>query len=93
MMHPGAKIRHKKYGEGIIKEKKRTSITADFPGEGEKDFGIKFAFTSGVVELLDVDDSAQHIEEIRNLLKNGDNIRAMYQACSNEIEPYREELE
>jgi len=93
IMHPGVKIQHKKYGKGIIKSESRTGVVVDFPGVGEKEIGLKFAVANGVIEALDVPDGSQHIEKIRDILKNGDAIRAMYQACSKEIEPYREELE
>ena len=92
IMRPGVKIRHKKYGEGIIKSESRTGVVVDFPSAGEKEIGLKFTIANGMIEVLNAPEYAQHIEEIRDILKNGDAIRSIYQACSKEIEPYREEL-
>lgn len=87
------KLRHKKFGEGISNGRKGSSIVADFPEIGVREYDPIISIANGIIEPVDFPEFSQRMENLQDLLNNASRIRGWYQTCSREIEPYREELE
>lgn len=89
---PGAKIRHKTFGEGIIESVNDTTMTIDFSKASKKKFGIVTSILKCIVSV----DNPDFIEVIRTYeecLLHEKSLRDAVSYAERQLEPYEEYLD
>jgi hypothetical protein len=87
----GTPVRHKKYGDGVIKEAAGHTILVEFSGGGEKKLNVLLAVTKGLLSQ----EGEAYLEQIQThgeYLKKESFIRAERICAERNLEPYGEYL-
>ena len=92
MLVSGVGIRHKKYGEGIIKKNDGTYISVEFPSVGVKTVEIVRSVANGIIYLNRID-SSDGIKEVQALLKNDSMIKSRLSYAEKEFARYSEYMD
>ena len=92
MLVSGVGIRHKKYGEGIIKKNDGTYISVEFPSVGVKTVEIVRSVANGIISLNRID-SSDGIKEVHALLKNDSMIKSGLSYAEKEFARYSEYMD
>lgn len=87
----GRAIHHKKYGDGIIKDKKDTLVTVEFPEAGEKQLESITLVVHGIVSV-DVTDYESTVEKYQPILKDRTSIDSRLKSAEREFTPYAQYL-
>lgn len=88
----GVKIRHRKYGEGIVKSNDGKRITADFKENGEKQLDTSVAFANGIISA-DGNYDSEEISSYRHILRSESLIKSKLTYAEKEFAPYSDYLE
>lgn len=88
----GTIIRHKSFGEGIIKENTGKYITVNFSKAGEKQLGTFVSAANGLI-TADAADYAEKMEKYKDVLKSEYSIHTAVNYAEKELAPYADYLE
>ena len=88
----GVTIRHRKYGEGIVKSNDGKRITADFTENGEKQLDTSVSFANGIISA-DGDYDSEAISSYRHILRSESLIKSKLTYAEKEFAPYSDYLE
>ena len=83
----GKAIRHRTYGEGIIRENDGSIITVDFPGNEGKRLGTFISVANGIISAAD-DHDDDRMAEYRGLLKKESSIKTGLSYAEKEFVQY-----
>ena len=87
----GTTIRHKKYGEGIIRSNNGTTLTVEFPEEGEKQLGTFVSLANGLI-TSDADNE-EEFSRCRELSKKESLLKSKLVLAEKEFAAYAEYME
>ncbi len=89
VLQPGAKIRHKTFGGGIIQEITDKTITVHFPDYGKKILGIIVCVGNGLISLGNEENQTKLLS-YQDLFRKDEQIRNAVQMAERDYEPYAE---
>lgn len=83
----GTELKHKKFGQGVIKEKNDFQITVDFPEVGEKKLDLMTLIALNIVSL-DIAGYEDNMSASIPLLKNRDGIKTQLRLAEKNFASY-----